>query len=219
LRLSLVIFAVASAFIAAGVAARTASACCIWTPGADRIAGADVIFEGVALEGATEPGIQRFRVMRYLKSTGPETVSVKTGYVLLKGTTWAYASTTVAIRPDAGSEWRIFGYQTADGVLTANSCTSRMLPLPPLGEEPPPSTPPPTTDPAIQGPRDYLYPAVDKSGSGVANETQAAPEATPLLKTSAPRPKAKQPRLAKKNMKAKKAKKRTVRVSRRASRR
>jgi hypothetical protein len=216
LRLSLVIFAVASAFIAAGVAAPTASACCIWTPEADRIAQADVIFEGVALEGATETGIQRFRVTRYLKSTGPETVTVNTGYVLFSGTTWAYASSSVAIRPEAGSEWRIFGYRSStDAMWTTSSCVSRMLPLAPLGEEPPPPTPPPGPGLLVQPPPEPL-PAEDRSGSGVGDQTTAAPEATPPLKTAALRPKAKKPRLAKKN---KKAKKRTVRVSRRASRR
>jgi hypothetical protein len=215
MRLFLVIGAVACGLAAAAVTPPTASACCIWTPEADRIAGADVIFEGAAIEGPTETGVQRFRVTRYLKSTGPEVVSVKTRPAL---NAVMVAMTSVDLVVEAGSEWRIFGYGAANGVIGANSCTSRRLPLPPLGQEPvPPSGPglvvqaPPQPPPAeersssdadlagdvtsapIQGPRDSLYPAT-----------------LPLKKAARPS-KVKRP-LATKN--SKKAKKRALRAQR-----
>ena len=39
---------------------------------------ADVIFNGLALEGPTATGIQRFRVTRYFKGSGPRVVRVNT---------------------------------------------------------------------------------------------------------------------------------------------
>jgi hypothetical protein len=209
LRLSLVTLAVASAFVAAGVAAPTASACCIWTPEADRIAGADVIFEGVALEGATETGIQRFRVTRYLKGAGPEIINVNT-YHRSNGS-FIFATTSVSIHADAGSEWRIFGYGSPDAALQANSCTSRRLPLPPLGQEPPPPSPPGPVLGVVPAPEP---PAGDERSSGDELDLTSADRVTPV-KTLKPRPKAKR-LLAKKS---KKAKKRMAQVSRRASRR
>jgi hypothetical protein len=138
MRLSLVLGAVACGLVASAVAPPTASACCALSSEADLIAGADVIFEGVALEGATETGIQRFRVTRYLKSTGPEIVNVNTGH--RSNGTFIFATSTVSIHAEAGSEWRIFGYGSPDVVVQANSCTSKRLPLPPLGKGPlPPS--------------------------------------------------------------------------------
>jgi hypothetical protein len=117
-------------------AASSASASCVLSTEDERIGWADVIFEGTALEGATETGVQRFRVSRYLKSGGPEVVSVQTGR------TASGRTTSVSIKVEAGSEWRIFGRGSPDAIVDTSVCQgSGRLPLPPLREQPPPPPP------------------------------------------------------------------------------
>jgi hypothetical protein len=112
------------------VGSPSASACCVAMTEAERVAASDVIFEGTALEGATESGIQRFRVTRYLKGSGPGIVGVNTGQRVSSGLMMV---TSVSINPDAETEWRIFGQRQADGNLITNNCLgSARLPLPPL---------------------------------------------------------------------------------------
>jgi hypothetical protein len=114
-----------------------ASASCFPSTEAQRIAGATIIFEGVALEGPTPTGVQRFLVTEYLKGSGPETgpeiVSVTTGYRVDPRSGMALPSST-SITAEAGSAWRIFAAQGAtEGLLETNTCTgSARLPLPPL---------------------------------------------------------------------------------------
>src|SRR6266850_8473930 len=61
--------------------ASTARASCIPTTPAQQRARAQVIFNGIALNGPTATGIQRFRVTRYLKGSGPRIVRVDTGTI------------------------------------------------------------------------------------------------------------------------------------------
>jgi hypothetical protein len=105
-----------------------AAACCVPMTEAQRIDISDVIFEGTALDGPTESGIQQIRVSRYLKGDGPDIVAVRTG-------TGLTVMSTVGIRVSAGSEWRIFGQRQPDGTVNTNICLgSGQLPLPALGE-------------------------------------------------------------------------------------
>jgi hypothetical protein len=53
-----------AAAVAAAVLAATAAASCLPSTPAQQRARASVIFEGIALEGPTPTGVQRFRVSR-----------------------------------------------------------------------------------------------------------------------------------------------------------
>jgi hypothetical protein len=132
MRLSLVILVVLG-----GLAAPpSAFALCVPSTEQERMAWADVIFEGTALEGSTETGVQRFRVSRYLKSGGPEVVSVQTGRWV--STSGFSGGSSISINVEAGTEWRIFGRGSPGAILDTNTCLgSKPLPLAPLGQEPP----------------------------------------------------------------------------------
>jgi hypothetical protein len=110
-----------------------ASASCISSTEAERIAGVPIIFEGVALEGPTATGVQQFRVTRYLKGAGPGIVSVATGYRVDPRSGMALPS-SISITAEAGSAWRIFAaHGRTEGLLETNTCTgSARLPLPRL---------------------------------------------------------------------------------------
>jgi hypothetical protein len=88
------------------------------TPGQQR-AQAAVIFDGVALEGPTATGIQRFRVVRYGKGSGPQTVRVNTGYK--KGPSGTTV-TSVSLVVHRGERWRIYGQGSARKVVSTNVC-------------------------------------------------------------------------------------------------
>lgn len=82
---------------------------------------ADVIFIGVALEGATSTGIQRFRVERYLKATGPETAAVSTGVEARSDGTGS--TTSVSVDVSAGERWQIYARnRLGSDVLETNLC-------------------------------------------------------------------------------------------------
>lgn len=82
---------------------------------------ADVIFIGVALEGATSTGIQRFRVERYLKATGPETAAVSTGVEARSDGTGS--TTSVSVDVSAGERWQIYARnRPGSDVLETNLC-------------------------------------------------------------------------------------------------
>ena len=88
---------------------------------------ADVIFVGVALEGPTSTGIQRFSVERYLKGSGPETAAIATGVVARSDGTGS--TTSVSVDVNAGERWQIYaGKRLASDVLETNQCAgSRKL--------------------------------------------------------------------------------------------
>jgi hypothetical protein len=108
---------------AAGVAALSASAahasCIPMTPAQQRAAAA-VVFDGTALDGPTATGVQRFRVTRYLKGTGPTVVRVQTGYKRAANGTGS--DTSVSIHVALGQKWRIYGQGSARKVLSTNVC-------------------------------------------------------------------------------------------------
>ncbi len=82
---------------------------------------ADVIFIGVALEGATSTGIQRFRVERYLKGTGPETAAVSTGVEARSD--GPGMTTSVSVDVSAGERWQIYARtRSRSDVLETNLC-------------------------------------------------------------------------------------------------
>lgn len=109
------------ALLLAGVA----HASCVSLTAAQQRAGANVIFEGVALENPTATGVQRFRVTRFLKGRGPEIVRVQTGNVLRpdgSGTT-----TSVSLFVKRGERWRIFARGSARRTLRASKCDGSRL--------------------------------------------------------------------------------------------
>lgn len=113
----------------AGGAARPADASCVYISPEQQFATADVIFDGVALEGATATGIQRFRVLAYIKSSGPDVARIRTGTRLLPG--GLMSTTSVAVDAQAGDTWRIYAMRRADGTLATSVCHgSRRLAAP-----------------------------------------------------------------------------------------
>jgi hypothetical protein len=217
MRLSLVIIVVACGL---AILAPAAYALCEPSTEQQRIAAADVIFEGTALDGATETGIQRFHVGRYLKGNGPEIVNVWTGWVTVRSDgMWGVTSLTLQVTQ--GSEWRIFGHGSTYDVVSTISCSgSRTLPAPPLVIEPPPPPPPPPPEPEVATPvpPPVAPPADERNDSLVvaAAVLKSVVAVTPPRKTSSARPKTKRPRSGRKS---KKAPQRAFRASSRLRRR
>jgi hypothetical protein len=114
-----------AAIVGLAVAALGHASCIVQTP-AEQRARADVIFDGVALEGPTATGVQRFRVTRYRKSGGPSIVRVQTG--TKRFADGSIATTSVALFVRRGQRWRIFATGNARRVLQTNVCAgSRRL--------------------------------------------------------------------------------------------
>ncbi len=106
---------------------------------------ADVIFVGMALEGPTATGIQRFRVGRYLKGTGAETAGVATGVVVRPDGTGSI--TSVSVNVQAGETWQIYATKRPGSeVLQTSECagSGKLVVAPP----PRPSGPPAATSAA-----------------------------------------------------------------------
>jgi hypothetical protein len=117
-----------AAYVAAVVLASAAAASCApFTPAQQR-ARATVIFDGVALEsGPTSTGVQRFRVTRYLKGSGPRIVRVNTGHV--RRPDGIVTITSVSLLVKRNERWRIFARGSAKKVLQSNVCAgSHKLP-------------------------------------------------------------------------------------------
>ena len=100
--------------------AAPAGASCIAMSAAEQRARAHVIFDGVALEGPTATGIQRFRVTRYLKGRGPRTVRVSTGTV--RRADGSGSVTSVSIVAERAERWRIFGRGSPRQVVRTTVC-------------------------------------------------------------------------------------------------
>jgi hypothetical protein len=111
---------VAAAFAGALFAATVAEASCIFLTPAEKRARAHVIFDGVALEGPTATGVQRFRVTRYLKGAGPRIVRVQTGTIQRADGTGS--TTSVALLVERGERWRIFARGSPSRVLKTSVC-------------------------------------------------------------------------------------------------
>ena len=106
--------------VAAAIVAVAAKASCVRISPAEQRARADVIFDGVALEGPTPTGVQRFRVTRYLKGRGPGVVRVRTGYV--RRADGGVLVTSVSVVAARGQRWRIFARGSARKVLQTSVC-------------------------------------------------------------------------------------------------
>jgi hypothetical protein len=114
-------YALLAALVAAPLlAAPAAQASCIPTTPAQQRARADVIFDGVVLENPTATGIQRLRVLRYLKGSGPRIVRVATGNIRRADGTGSV--TSVSIVAARGQKWRIYARGSARRVLQSNVC-------------------------------------------------------------------------------------------------
>ena len=100
--------------------ASAAQASCIVTTAAEQRARAQVIFDGVALEGPTATGVQRFRVTRYRKGAGPRIVRVQTGTIRRADGTGS--TTSVSLFVKRGERWRIFARGSASRVLKTTLC-------------------------------------------------------------------------------------------------
>jgi len=123
LRLSIALLAAA---VAAVVLAGSAQASCVPSTVAENRARASVIFDGVALEGPTRTGVQRFRVIRYLKGSGPAVVRVNTGHIRRADGSGTLSSVSLMVK--RGERWRIYARGSATGILQSNMCTgSRRL--------------------------------------------------------------------------------------------
>jgi hypothetical protein len=102
------------------VLAASAAASCVQMTVAQQRARADVIFDGVALDGATATGIERFRVVRYRKGTGPRIVRLRTGRKRFPG--GGGVVTSVSINAARGQTWRIYARRLRSGLLETNIC-------------------------------------------------------------------------------------------------
>lgn len=116
LRLALPLLALAAGLV---LAAQAAASCIASTPAQLR-ARADVIFDGIALEGPTATGVQRFQVTRYRKGGGPGTVRVQTGTIRRADGTGS--TTSVALFVKKGERWRIFARGSTKRILQTNLC-------------------------------------------------------------------------------------------------
>jgi hypothetical protein len=103
--------------VALPVAAR---ASCVPMTASEQRARASVIFDGIALEGPTATGVQRFRVLRYLKGSGPRIVRVATGEIRRPDGTRGF--TSVSIHALRGERWRIFARGSARRTLSSSIC-------------------------------------------------------------------------------------------------
>ena len=113
------VVAAATSVVAFAALTSIAYASCVPMTAAQQRAQADVIFDGVALEGPTATGIQRFRVTRFLKGSGPTVIRVNTGYKQGPNGT---SITSVSIVVRRGQKWRIFGQGSTRKVVSTNAC-------------------------------------------------------------------------------------------------
>lgn len=102
------------------VVVSSARASCVPTTAAGQRAQADVIFDGVALEGPTATGVQRFKVTRYRKGRGPDLVRVQTGNVRRADGSGVTSSVSLSVK--RGERWRIFARGAARKILQTNVC-------------------------------------------------------------------------------------------------
>lgn len=87
---------------------------------AQQRARADVIFDGIALTGPTPPGIERFRVIRFRKGSGPVIMRVRTGRKRFPD--GSGVTTSVSITAARGQKWRIYARRIMRGLFETNVC-------------------------------------------------------------------------------------------------
>ena len=102
------------------VLAQPAAASCVPMTAAQQRARAQIIFNGVALDGPTATGIERFRVIRYLKGKGPRIVRVSTGRKRYPG--GGGVTTSVSIDARRGETWRIYARRLRPGIFQTTVC-------------------------------------------------------------------------------------------------
>ena len=100
--------------------AGSAGASCVRMTAAEQRARADIVFDGVALDGATATGIERFRVVRYRKGAGPRIVRVRTGRKRYAG--GGGVVTSVSIDAARGQTWRLYARRVRSGIFETNVC-------------------------------------------------------------------------------------------------
>lgn len=105
--------------LTAGVASAHAS--CLRQSPAELRRQALVIFDGVALDGVTSTGVQRFSVTRYRKGTGPLIVRVRTGW--RRTADGSLSVMSEGITPRKRERWRIFVSATSAGVAQTSLCS------------------------------------------------------------------------------------------------
>ncbi len=106
--------------LASLVLAASAGASCVPMTAAQQRARADLIFDGVALDGPTASGIERFRVTRYRKGTGPRIVRVRTGRK--RYSDGSGVTTSVSIDAARGQRWRIYARHVRRDIYETNLC-------------------------------------------------------------------------------------------------
>jgi hypothetical protein len=109
-----------SVVLAGLVLAQEAAASCIHMTAARQRARAHVIFVGVALDGPTATGIERFRVTRYLKGKGPRIVRLSTGRKRYPDGSGVVTSVSIDAR--RGETWRIYARRLRPGVFQTTVC-------------------------------------------------------------------------------------------------
>ena len=114
------VLVVGASVLAALVGAATAEASCIFQTAAEQRARADVVFDGVALEGPTATGVQRFKVTRYRKGRGPLVVRVQTGHRVFADGSASTTSVSIVVRKS--QRWRIFARGSARKILQTSLC-------------------------------------------------------------------------------------------------
>ena len=101
-----------------------ARAMCIQQSESKALTNAQVVLDGVVLEGPGSPA--RLRVVRYIKGSGPSEVNVATG--VARRADGVITGTAEGIAPVPGERWRIYSHGWVGDVLATSSCTgSRRL--------------------------------------------------------------------------------------------
>jgi hypothetical protein len=114
------LFLILASLAGSAVLATAAQASCVPMTAAQQRARADVIFNAVALEGPTATGIQRFRVTRYFKGSGPRVVRVNTTNIRRPDGSGSTTSVSLLVRK--GEKWRIYGQGSGRRTIRINVC-------------------------------------------------------------------------------------------------
>lgn len=102
------------------VLAQPAAASCVAMTAAQKRARADIIFVGVALDGPTTSGIERFRATRFLKGNARRIVRLSTLRKIYPG--GGGVTTSVSINAKPGETWRIYARRLRPGIFRTTVC-------------------------------------------------------------------------------------------------
>ena len=129
--------AVALALILVILMPSVARAMCLPATDAERLADANIVFEGLVIRGPFSPA--RLKVLRYIKGSGPTERAVDTENTKNPDGTITLSST--GISPHPGEVWLIYGLGTVKGTVTTSSCAGSRR----LSDRSPPSPPEPSS--------------------------------------------------------------------------